>query len=196
MNDNNQTVNSAKGIDRKKLILIIILAVALLTAIIVGTVAVVNAVRGANEAKETETAAPLLPDYPPKDTDVNQAPMEGDPGGELETNDGGAGVNLTYTSTAKVDLSDGRVTLYYANPSKSTQDMVVTLVVDETVICRSQRITPGNQITSLPLEAGLIDTLKVGGYNAEYRVGCYDPESGEKAVVELVGGGVLLTVVE
>lgn len=198
MNDNNPMMENdeEKEQDRKKLILVIILAVALVAALVVGVVAIVNAVRGNDEPAETESGELLVPDYPPQATDPNQSPMEDDPGGTLETNEGGAGVNLTYTSVATADLSEGKVTLYYANPSKSTQDMVISLVVNGNVICRSQRITPGNQVTTLPIEESIRDVLVVGGYNAEYRVGCYDPDTGEKAVVELVGSGVVLTVVE
>lgn len=140
----------------------------------------------------------LVPDYPPQETESNQTPMEGDPGGTLEVEEGGAGVNLTYTATATVDLSEGKVKLYYANPSKSTQDMVISLVIekDNTVLCRSQRITPGNQVRELPLDENAKSMLAAGGYNAKYVVGCYDPSTGEKAIVELVGSGVLVTVEE
>ena len=196
MNNNNQAFENSRKKENRKLIIIIALAVALVAALVVGTVAVVFAVRNANNAADNGKGDILLPDYPPQDTDVNQSPMQDDPGGTLETSTGGAGVNLTYMATATADLSDGIVSLYYANPSKSTQDMVVTLVVDGSIVCRSQRITPGNQITSLPINEEVRDLLEVGGYNAEYVVGCYDPETGEKAVVELVGSGVVLNVVE
>lgn len=195
MNDNNQMFENNEKKNNKKLILIIVLAVALVAALVVGVVAIVNSIRGANDGDENDENI-FLPDYPPQETDVNQSPMQDDPGGTLETSSGGAGVNLTYQSVAIADLSDGRVSLYYANPAKSTQDMVISLVVNGNIVCRSQRITPGNQITSLPLEEDIKDLLAVGGYNAEYIVGCYDPATGEKAVVELVGSGVVLTVVE
>lgn len=148
-----------------------------------------------NKNKEPDK---IVPDYPPQETDENQSPMENDPGGTLETSEGGAGVNLTYTAVAKADLSEGKVKLYYANPSKSTQDMVVTLVAvkSNTVICRSQRITAGNQVRELPLDEKAKELLSAGEYEAKYVVGCYDPKTNEKAIVELEGGGVVLTVVE
>jgi hypothetical protein len=76
--------------------------------------------------------------------------------------------------------------------------MVVSLVFDngDVVICRSQRITAGNQIRELPLDEDAREALELGGYNARYVVGCYDPNTNEKAIVELVGGGVVVTVVE
>lgn len=181
--------------DKNRKILTIALF-ALLALLIVGII-VICVLLNVNEDKDNDK---IVPDYPPQDTDPNQSPMENDPGGVLETSAGGAGVNLTYTATATVDLSEGVVKLYYANPSKSTQDMVVTLVLDNEnndVVCRSQRITPGNQVKTLPLDAKIKDLLEVGaGYNAKYVVGCYNPETSEKAIVELEGGGVVITVVE
>lgn len=169
---------------------------ALLALLIVGIIIICVVL---NVDKEEQDNNKILPDYPPQETDPNQSPMENDPGGVLETSEGGAGVNLTYTATATVDLSDGIVKLYYANPSRSTQDMVVTLVLENEnnlVICRSQKITPGNQLKQLPLNEAAKEFLSVGGYNAKYVVGCYNPDSGEKAIVELEGSGVVVTVVE
>ena len=138
----------------------------------------------------------LLPDYPPQETDPNQKPMDNDPGGSFETAEGAEGVNLTYELSATVDLSDESVSLYYANPSKSTQDMVVKLVVDDKIICASKKLVPGNEINNLSLEAGMKDVLTVGGYDAKFVIGCYDPQSSEKAVVDLVVDKVRVTVVE
>lgn len=182
--------------DIKRNILIAALAIILLIALIVGVWSLAASLSNKNNAPDDETSDNLTPDYPPQATDPNQSPMESDPGGELETSEGGGGVNLTYSSVAFVDLSEGSVSLYYANPSKSTQDMVVRLVVDDEIICSSQRLTPGNQIKSLPLNEEVIDKLAVGGYDAKYVVGCYDRVTSEKAAIELIGGGVVLTVTE
>ena len=181
--------------DKKRKILTIALF-ALLALLIIGIIVVCLILNGG----DNDDANKIVPDYPPQATDPNQSPMENDPGGVLETSEGGAGVNLTYTATATAHLSEGVVKLYYANPSKSTQDMVVTLVLDNEnneIVCRSQRITPGNQVNELPLDESIKDLLEVGaGYNAKYVVGCYNPETSEKAIVELEGGGVVLSVVE
>lgn len=138
----------------------------------------------------------LVPDYPPQETEPNQSPMDNEPDGSLETQMGGTGVNITYTTNATADLSEDVVELYCANPSKSLQDMVITLVVDDVIICRSQRVTPGNQIKSLPLDEAAKEKLRAGTYdNAVFLIGCYDPETSEKAALEL-SVEVDLTVVE
>lgn len=186
--------------DNKRTVLIAVLAAILLIFIIVSIVLIVNLVRNSNdknkEGTESQTAEQLLPDYPPQETDPNQKPMDNDPGGSFETAEGAEGVNLTYELNATVDLSDESVSLYYANPSKSTQDMVVKLVVDDKIICASKKLVPGNEINNLSLEAGMKDVLTVGGYDAKFVIGCYDPQSSEKAVVDLVVDKVRVTVVE
>ena len=137
----------------------------------------------------------LTPDYPPTETDANSLPIEIDPGVNIETQAGQDAINITYTNKATVDLSDGTVRLYYANPSKSKVDVVVSLVVQDKIICQSQRIAPGHQINTLPLLDEAKSFLIVGGYDAKYVVGCYDPETNQKDLVELEGG-VHLEVVE
>ena len=128
----------------------------------------------------------LVPDYPPQEADPNQSPMENEPDGTLETQVGGTGVNITYTTKATAYLSEDKVELYCANPSKSLQDMVITLVVDDVIICRSQRVTPGNQIKSLALDEDAKKSLEAGTYStAQFLIGCYDPETSEKAALEL-----------
>ena len=192
--------------DKKKKILTISL-IALLVLLIIGIIILCVALANPREGdggsggvnpdiKDTDK---LVPDYPPQDEDPNQAPMENDPGGTLETEEGGGAVNITYGEEAKVDLSDGKVTIYCANPSKSTRDMVITLVLDngsDTIVGRSQRVTPGNQIIEIPLEESAKELLLVGGYNAKYVVGCYDPVTNEKDSVELEAKGIVLTVVQ
>lgn len=184
----------------KRNILIAVLAVILLIVIIVSVVLIANMVTDAKnkdkDSDSSETSDQLLPDYPPQEVDPNQKPMDKDPGGKFETAEGAEGVNLTYELSATVDLSDESVSLYYANPSKSTQDMVVKLVVDDKIICASKKLVPGNQLSKLDLEPGMKNKLAVGGYDAKFVIGCYDPQSSEKALVDLVVDGVRVTVVE
>ena len=193
--------------DNKKKKILTVSLIALLALLIIGIIILCVVLAnprnsdGNGDFVNTDANDPdkIVPDYPPQDEDPNQAPMENDPGGQLETEEGGGAVNITYGQDARVDLSEGKVTLYCANPSKSTRDMVITLVLDNgsnTVICRSQRVTPGNQIKELPLDENAKEVLLAGGYNAKYVVGCYNPVSNEKDTVELETKGIVLTVVE
>lgn len=137
----------------------------------------------------------LSPDYPPQDTDDNQVPIPDDDGGEIITPEGGGAVNITYAENITVDLSDKKANLYYANPSRSNQNVVIAIVIGGEVIIRSELITPGNMVTSLPLVDGAEKKLAVGGYNAEIIVYCYHPETGEKAMID-TKGEVVVTVTE
>lgn len=137
----------------------------------------------------------LPPDYPPQETEDNQTPIPDDDGGEIVTPEGGGAVNITYAENVTVDLSDKTASLYYANPSRSNQNVAIAIVIGEDVIIKSELITPGNMVTSLPLVDGVETKLTAGGYNAEIIVYCYHPETGEKAMID-TKGAVTVTVTE
>lgn len=177
----------------KKKIFLLAGLIVLLLFLIVGVALACVLIVGNPSVQEVEQ---IVPAYPPKETDPNQSPMEGDPGGEIETQAGQDAMNITYGEKAVADLSSGTVSFYYANPSRSNVDVVVSLVVADKVICQSQRITPGHQISKLAILDNARGVLQVGGYDAKFVVGCYDPETNAKDLIEVEGGGVYLEVVE
>lgn len=124
----------------------------------------------------------LTPDYAPKETEVNQIPIGGDDD-KMEAEDGGGAVSLTYSSYVTIDLSDKHAVLMFANPGKSTQDMVVQIVIQDQIVAQSGRLTPGNKVTALNLLDGAEKKLTVGGYDAKFVVLYYDPDTGEKSIV-------------
>ena len=71
----------------------------------------------------------------------------------------------------------------FANPSKSTADMVLQIVIKDTVIVQSGRLLPGNKVTALDLLDGAENQLAAGGYDGKFIVLYYDQQSGEKAMV-------------
>lgn len=125
----------------------------------------------------------LNPDYAPKQEEPYQKPIEGDGGDKMEVDEGGGAVSLTYSSSVTIDLSDKMAILMFANPGKSIQDIVVQVVIQDQVILQSGRLTPGHQVTALELLDGAEKMLSVGGYDGKFVVLCYDPDSGEKAIV-------------
>ncbi len=127
---------------------------------------------------------PILPDYAPQETEKEQESIPGDTDEKLDAPEGGGAVNITFTTKLDVDLSDGRVYFTYANPNRSTQDVMVAVVIGDLKIAESALINPGNQITSLPLDPDAAKRLQVGGYDAELIVYFYDTETGEKAMVD------------
>ena len=125
----------------------------------------------------------LMPDYAPVATEVNASPIPGDPDMGNRSESGSGSVSLTYSSQVDIDLKEVKATLLFANPGKSDQDMVLQLVIRDTVILQSGRLTPGKQVTELTLAEDAAQILLPGGYEGEFLVSFYDPDSGEKAIV-------------
>lgn len=130
---------------------------------------------------------PISPDYPPQGIESNQQPMDGDASEKMESPEGGGAINVTYGMEATVDLSEKTVDMYYANPTASNQNVAILIMIDDVVVAKSELITPGNQITELTLSDYAKSKLQPGGYDAELVVRAYDPDSGEKAMVDTKG---------
>ncbi len=142
-----------------------------------------------------EGSKPITPDYPPQGTEQNQKPLEGDEGEKIESPSGGGAINVTYGTSVTVDLSDNKVTLLYANPQASNQNVAILIMIDDLVVAKSEQITPGYGVDTLTLEEYAKERLAVGGYNGELVIRAYNPETGEKAMVD-TKGEITITVVE
>lgn len=125
----------------------------------------------------------LTPDYAPQQEDVNAETIPGDTEEKLEHSDGGGAVGLTYGTEVTIDLSDKAATLMFQNPGRSTADMVVQIVIQDTILAQSGKLEPGKMITTLDLLDGAAKQLQPGGYDGKFVILMYDPESGEKAMV-------------
>lgn len=126
----------------------------------------------------------LVPDYAPQETEQNARPIEGDDGAKLDAPEGGGAISLEYDSQVTVDLSDGKAYLSYANPGRSTQDIVLRIEIQDTAVIQSGTIRPGNQVSELEVLDGAADKLREGVYDAVFRILSYDPVTGEKAMVD------------
>lgn len=126
----------------------------------------------------------LIPDYAPGVLDPNAVPLPDDEE-KLAASEGGGAVSLSYSDKVAVDLKKKKVEFYFQNPSKSTQDIVLQVIVEqgdkEIVIAQSQRISAGYALYSLDLKKDA--KLASGGYKGKFNVIFYDEETGEKAVV-------------
>lgn len=125
----------------------------------------------------------LTPDYAPQKVEQNQEPIQNDNSEKMDVEKGGGAVSISYSDKVTVDLSDKTVFLNFGNPSKSTQDMVIQIVIQDQIIVQSGRLTPGNKVTVLDLLNGAENKLLAGGYEGKFNVLYYNPETGEKAVV-------------
>jgi len=128
----------------------------------------------------------LPPDYAPQETEINAEPIEGDDDARLEQPEGGGAVSLTYSKDVTVSLSDKTAALLFGNPARSSQDMVVQLIIQDTVIIQSGTLKPGNQVTKLELLNGAEKALSEGTYEGKLNILFYDRNTGEKAIVNTV----------
>lgn len=135
----------------------------------------------------------ITPDYPPQGTEQNQKPIEDDNSEKLESPEGGGAINVTYGTDATASIKEGTVSVYYANPKASNQNVAILITIDDLVVAKSDLITPGNMVTELKFEENAKSKLTEGGYNAQLVVRAYDPSSGEKAMID-TKGEITLTV--
>ena len=151
-------------------------------AVLLAVVAVI-AVGVAVWAVLSRQASPVLaPDQAPAQEPAAES-IPGDSGEKLESPEGGGSVSLTYSRDVTIDLSDGTATLYFANPGRSNQDMVLQVVIRDNVIVQSGTLAPGNQVQSLTLLQDAAAMLSPGSYEGNFTVLYYDPDTGEKAMV-------------
>ena len=125
----------------------------------------------------------LNPDYAPQNKEENAETIPDDTGDKMENPEGGGAVSLTYSNEVTIDISDKAAALYFANPGKSNQDMVIQIAIQDTIILQSGTLSPGNQVKLLNLLEGAEDMLQPGGYEGKFIVLYYDLTSGEKSMV-------------
>lgn len=125
----------------------------------------------------------LTPDYAPRREDKYAQSLDDQGDEKLEQVQGGGAVSLTYSTKVTVTLDDGMASAYFANPSKSNQDMVLQLVVQDVILAQSGRLSPGKQLDTLELLEGAASRLQPGGYNGQFVVLFYQPDTGEKTIV-------------
>ncbi len=125
----------------------------------------------------------LPPDYAPLDEDKNAFDIVGDDDPKLETEEGGGAVGLTFSQSVSINLTDRAATVFFQNPGRSVCDVVLQIVIQDKVIAQSGKLIPGKQITTVELNNGAESILSEGGYNGYFVISMYDPESGEKSMV-------------
>ena len=125
----------------------------------------------------------LSPDYAPQEEEKYAQTIPDDSGEKLNQPEGGGSVSLTYSKEVSVNLGENTATLLFVNPGKSNQDMVVQIVVQDTVIVQSGTLKPSNQVKTLDLLDSAKGKLEEGVYDGKFNVLYYNQETGEKAIV-------------
>ena len=161
-----------KKMDKSKLLILLLLLISLLAL----GVAALALLKG-------DSGPTLTPDYAPQETEPHAETIPDDSGDKMEKPEGGGSVSLTYSNKVTIDLSDKMASVYFANPGKSNQDMVIQISIQDTVILQSGTLKPGQQVKLLDLLEGSEKLLQPGGYTGKFVVLYYDQDSGEKAMV-------------
>ncbi len=133
--------------------------------------------------REPDTPPVLTPDYAPVEKEENAENIENDDDTKMEAEQGGGAVGIMYSDQVTIDLSDKKATLYFANPGKSLQDMVLQIVIKDEIIVQSGTIVPGKQIRTIDILDGKEKLLSEGIYDAKFVAYYYDAETGERAML-------------
>ena len=125
----------------------------------------------------------LAPDQAPVAQESHAQPIPGDTEKGASAEPGSGSVSLSYSNQVNIYLGSKTAKLMFTNPGRSNQDVVLQLVIQDRVILQSGRITPGNQVTRLDLPKESAAILMAGGYDGNFLIHFYDPNSGEKSIV-------------
>lgn len=101
----------------------------------------------------------------------------------MEKPDGGGSVSLSYSKEISISLSKGTASLYFANPGKSNEDMLIQIVIQDNVIAQSGTISPGYQVRELELDPSAGSLLQAGTYEGMIVIHYYDQQTNERAVL-------------
>ena len=129
------------------------------------------------------THTTLAPDYAPVNEEKYAEDIGDDGDKKLDQAEGGGAVSLTYSTDVDISLDKNLATLFFANPSKSNQDMVLQIVVHDVVVAQSGTISPGKQIGKMDLLSSGARKLQAGGYDGKFVVLYYQPDTHEKTIV-------------
>lgn len=182
MSNENEREEKKKGamvLGKKEKIFLAIIA--LITVVAIGVTVWALFFR---KPKTDDSSSGLTPDYAPQETEENAEPMPDDGNGDkLDSPDGGGAVSMSYTKNVLIDISEEKAVLNFGNPGESNKDMLVQIVIQDTILVQSGRLTPGHKVSQLNLLEGAAKKLKAGGYEGKIVVLFYDQETGEKAML-------------
>ncbi|MBQ9980654.1 MAG: hypothetical protein IJP23_06310 [Oscillospiraceae bacterium] len=140
----------------------------------------------------------IAPDHPLPPVDENSQPIEGDTSEKADVSEGGGSVSMIYSLDSSLTLSNGDITIYFQNPNASSHNVTVDMYIvsggQEYLIAQSGLLEPGFGLTKLRMMTGA-PTLSEGIYGGLFRLHCYDPVTGEQAMVvpEITGLNITVT---
>ena len=129
----------------------------------------------------------LSPDHPLPPVDASAAPLTDDDTEKKESVDGGGSVSMIYTTEVSMNLSTGKAGMHFKNPNASNHDVTIELFIaaegKEVLIAESGLLKAGYGLYELSFIEDSAQ-LSEGVYNGIYRVSYYNPETGERSIVQ------------
>ena len=124
----------------------------------------------------------LIPDIAPTETAPYIETIPNDTSTKPDNSSGGS-VRLTYSDQVTIDLSEKTATLYFGNPGRSNQDMILRIVIQDKVIAQSGLIPSGYQVETIELLPDAVPLLQAGTYSGKFAIFYYSQETGELATI-------------
>lgn len=129
----------------------------------------------------------LTPDYQIAETEPNAFPSHTDEE-KLEVSQGGGAVAMIYSDQVIYNMATEQVSLSYTNPSSSTASIIIQVIIlapdgSEYLLAQSGAMNPGYAVNVLDSDLDSNIQLSQGVYNGIMRLLFYNPDTGERAIV-------------
>ena len=100
----------------------------------------------------------------------------------MEVPEDGGGAIVICDTEITAHLDTGKIDMDYRNPVSSASAVVLQLLIGDKVVSQSGSIYPGYKLQDMQLLENV--KLQEGGYYGIIKIAFYDPNSGEKALVD------------
>lgn len=118
----------------------------------------------------------LLPDFAPDETEAYLEEIPNDTSTKADSTNG-ASVRLTYSDEVTIDLRSETASLYFGNPRRSNQNVILRIIIQDEVIAQSALIPSGYQLKTMALLPDAASVLQTGSYRGKFAIYYYDQES-------------------
>ena len=129
----------------------------------------------------------IEPDYPVVPPESNAETMEDENTEKFVSEGGGGAVAMTYSDKVTYDMASNTVYLMYGNPNASNHSLILQIIIkhgnNEYLIAQSGTIGAGYRVESLQASVDENVVLYQGVYEGVIRVLFFNPDTGEKAIV-------------
>lgn len=163
----------------------VVITIAVITAAAaVATVAIYH--YSGSESEDTISKVVLVPDVAPS-LDPKAVEVSHDETSKLSSPEGGGSVSLSYADKINVNLTTGKIQMYFENPAQSNQDLIVQAIItqenNQYLVAQSNTISAGYLLQEMTLDNETKSMLQQGTYKGLFNVLYYNPSTGVKAVV-------------